>query len=988
MGKGQANARSSAAQKDLPKYQAVRGDPYRTRIAGSSCFGYITCSFSSGWVLNSGTCFSLRGPEPDIDGTVTAVDELKQASVGLGLGAQALPGLEPRQLTWRIKNASSWLQLLETCALYLPQFNALHYSALITHIAQIHRPSDLQDPHFQVFLTQTITNVSNASNHFDARGLANLIWALCKLGYKPNNAWFTKFANISNAKLLDCGPQELANTIWALAKLSYCPKDAWMGAFWEASMLRLPTFSPQAQSMVLWSAASLGVRPPKPWLAKFWDLTVSSLDQYSQQGLANVAFAAARLQLSPPPAWQAALLAAVAAHISIRSNGGDQATTQSIATLMLSLAKMGIRPPATLARSMLSSFRRHVGDVTPHQLTLMVWSVARLNLQPPADWLNLVASAALARRTDCSGRTRAVMLWALVHTGHRLSEEWLGGWLGASLAAMPSHSSLDLVIMLVTLARLRRGGEHQEWVEAALARMRELGFPMQPSQLSWMAWALARLRAVVPATLLRELLQALQIRFHAFQGLDLALCGWAVAKLGVSPPSAWLASYLAAVRARQARLSDSNLSLVLWALACLDPRGCGRLLSYLQRDLGLLARLSPATLASLLRSAGRAGHVLPEEAAAALDARLADAAPAMDGMAASLALQACGQLGRTLRRGQGVLAASARLSSLAFGGSLQPADVKRCACALAQRRGSYDYNLPAGLAAALVGLLPRFAPAPLVLTLWALARARVRLTPGQWKAVQARVAVLLPVLGGDDWARLLWSMVRGHAKPPPPLLEELQAALELSMPQLEARHVAVCMWALGALRCRSKLGWLARGLQVLDQGVDDLTGGQLASALRGLSHLAPDLTYSAPPLAAFMLPRLMAACQQRMGDMSPRALVDVLCALASLSCTPREAWVRMWLGASRRKLPEFRANHLSAALAALRRLGVSPDPGWERDFMRLLEVPCASIAPHQLPVLVREVHRYDRGLGEQLKESLRVRYRPLPATVQLGIAVQ
>jgi hypothetical protein len=99
--------------------------------------------------------------------------------------------------------------------------------------------------------------------HYDARGLANCLWAVAKLQplTQPSSSWLQQYCSTCQPLLHQFDAQQLSNTLWGLVQLQHVPSQAWMHS-WYAAMLQAcsaedPTWQPQSVSSALWALAQL-----------------------------------------------------------------------------------------------------------------------------------------------------------------------------------------------------------------------------------------------------------------------------------------------------------------------------------------------------------------------------------------------------------------------------------------------------------------------------------------------------------------------------------------------------------------------------------------------------------------------------------------------------------------------------------------------------------------------------------------------------------
>jgi len=155
---------------------------------------------------------------------------------------------------------------LGTASQTLPEQGSIRQQQQLSSSRQSRRPSTGVDAAAgaQHFLQLSLIPLINSHlQAYDARGLANCLWALAKLQAvaQPPSTWLQQFCSTSEPLLQQFDAQQLSNTLWGLVQLQHPPPESWMQG-WYAAMLQAcsledPSWQPQSVSSALWSLAQL-----------------------------------------------------------------------------------------------------------------------------------------------------------------------------------------------------------------------------------------------------------------------------------------------------------------------------------------------------------------------------------------------------------------------------------------------------------------------------------------------------------------------------------------------------------------------------------------------------------------------------------------------------------------------------------------------------------------------------------------------------------
>ncbi|KXZ48247.1 hypothetical protein GPECTOR_29g27 [Gonium pectorale] len=341
--------------------------------------------------------------------------------------------MHPAQLTRLIGRCGTQEELAEVLTRHAKQMNGLHVTAL----------------------------VEGRAGALDARGIANISWALAKVLRPAHSPGPDRMGDADPGRW---EPQHLANTLWAAASLELgasaaadkpraCSPAAdgdsesaagdWVARAVAAAgdMLRTGRFSEAGLSQLVWSVAELGLQPGADWMAAFFSAARRRAAELSPHSAANVLFALARLaaadagsdvspaggdelghcnartgadtSFTPPPdtVWLSGFLAETAAGLAA-ADGAALANSMWALTTLLGAGTSGTggSSAGTVPRSWLRLWYGAMlspgalGRLTDAQLSRALWSLASLSVQLPGGGLpfppppGLLGEAAAALR--------------------------------------------------------------------------------------------------------------------------------------------------------------------------------------------------------------------------------------------------------------------------------------------------------------------------------------------------------------------------------------------------------------------------------------------------------------------------------------------------------------------------------------------------------------------------------------------------------------
>ncbi len=183
---------------------------------------------------------------------------------------------EEMQLTLDIKQCQHWEQLQRIYDQDSEVMNAIHISAMVTHLAQLGvagrrwepdttdadglstsdsssrisprnsatttRYSSTSSRRFRVIgssstslppgatrlMSLLLADVRSRQRQLGARQVANVLWAVAKSGHQPGTEWMASIMSACGSRWADFEPQHLANIAYAMALMGEEPSKRWM----------------------------------------------------------------------------------------------------------------------------------------------------------------------------------------------------------------------------------------------------------------------------------------------------------------------------------------------------------------------------------------------------------------------------------------------------------------------------------------------------------------------------------------------------------------------------------------------------------------------------------------------------------------------------------------------------------------------------------------------------------------------------------------
>jgi len=306
---------------------------------------------------------------------------------------------------------------------------------------------------------------------YTPRQMANILWALGKLGDRASPLLPAIVARLNGPPWSAWREQELANGFWAAASLGLADwPEAWAPLVAEITRRGLDAFETQAVSNIVWACAHLKHRNEE-LLQAVADFTVANRHRMTPQSMSNTVWALNDLQFyhssvfdlasadvrTRMHAYKAqemcnvlyamaksdhvdeAALAAFDAEVA-SSRRRAECTGQAIANILWAFANARFYPVKSLG-ALIGEVERRVDQFGEQELANCVWSLARLGAAVPPSTL----AAVDARVTRIAGAFQAQAcsntLWALTVLGGSRLPSYAA--LAARLTADSGAASVD-----------------------------------------------------------------------------------------------------------------------------------------------------------------------------------------------------------------------------------------------------------------------------------------------------------------------------------------------------------------------------------------------------------------------------------------------------------------------------------------------------------------------------------------------------------------
>ena len=252
---------------------------------------------------------------------------------------------------------------------------------------------------------------------------------MTKLQARPSEDLLCLILDAFVVRIGTAKPQELANCLWSLASLGFRPPAPWLDAYFAACEATLHGWNTRDLSQACYSLARLRLRPPVYLMRGVLEEAAASLPAWrNSQDLCHMAWGLAQMGVAPGQPWCELALAALA-------RMADGAPAQHLATTMWGLAKLGLKVGGSWAPSPLgdgsggsfgggSSVERGM----PHgsgSSGVVERGMPHGRGSSVERAVSHVESAAFRRLLSMQPREMAALLWGFSSSGYSPDPDWL-----------------------------------------------------------------------------------------------------------------------------------------------------------------------------------------------------------------------------------------------------------------------------------------------------------------------------------------------------------------------------------------------------------------------------------------------------------------------------------------------------------------------------------------------------------------------------------
>lgn len=265
---------------------------------------------------------------------------------------------------------------------------------------------------------------------FQPQGIANVMWAVSTLDYRPAPEAVASLLQAASPLLPRFEPQHLSITTYACSLLRYHPGPRFLGALCRAASQSLPSFKPQELSNLLWGLSKLGHRDPEllDAAARLCEVRPGAFSR--PQHAASVLYAFAALGWHPGRGVTSQLAGLLARHLPEAKLSEVAAGAYGAAVLELASAldlsagfqrggglEAGEGPRELAAAAAREAGRAaaagQLGLLRADEVAHLVWGLAMLDALSPALW----ARACEALHRPPAGAPSPAALRMLAETG-------------------------------------------------------------------------------------------------------------------------------------------------------------------------------------------------------------------------------------------------------------------------------------------------------------------------------------------------------------------------------------------------------------------------------------------------------------------------------------------------------------------------------------------------------------------------------------------
>lgn len=201
---------------------------------------------------------------------------------------------EARQLTSSIKACGHWAALQLVCERHGRRFNHINLSAAITHLAHLHLQASEQQPGSDLGPSTSYAPApgalhSSRSTPLTPRGSRHASASSARPSPMPAGAsrLMERLLLAAGYNLSGFGTRQLANMLWAVAKLGHRPQPGWLLAVVQAAGGLWGQYEAQHVSNMAYALVLLGHDPGRPWLDRLMQVRMEHGAEDSHLGHKN-----------------------------------------------------------------------------------------------------------------------------------------------------------------------------------------------------------------------------------------------------------------------------------------------------------------------------------------------------------------------------------------------------------------------------------------------------------------------------------------------------------------------------------------------------------------------------------------------------------------------------------------------------------------------------------------------------------------------------
>ncbi|WIA13479.1 hypothetical protein OEZ85_007057 [Tetradesmus obliquus] len=430
------------------------------------------------------------------------------------------------------------------------------------------------------------------SGSFNGQELSLICWALARLGHRPPVAWLAALLHDGLELQGGLAGQSLVLLVQALARWDLPQLKeggkyrVLLPRYWAASQQLLPRCSLYQLSVLWWARARLGCMPGSAWGEAFWAAATPALAaalHAAPGGVYGATRAAAELNMHSPQL----VVGAAEQHAQLAPSGVRAArdalslSPAIVGRLIWATGKMSRHVPAATFGLMLQAAQRVVPQCSFEGLTAMGLGLARMRRVAAAAAAAAAAAGRHAAATSVQGQQQGA---GCVASTCQQAELW-GPWFARSLQLLQQDPKAAAQLRLHQQHSQDRGDVHSGGgtastvhLQGAAEQQQQQRASIHSADISLQLYIAAHFQLAPPAAWSRAMLAATSVTLQGMSLEQLSWVVWAVARLRLGPqlPPGWLAAVLVRISHVPVRPSGaaaaamSRLGKSMWRLSCAE----------------------------------------------------------------------------------------------------------------------------------------------------------------------------------------------------------------------------------------------------------------------------------------------------------------------------------------------------------------------------------------------------------------------------------